>query len=178
MHLIRHQCLILVQIITSPRFLHIGFRYLIYYFLLFEKNMFPVIYVDGEALYLSQLCVDITPAYCASTQELMMQLMQHQLKKSRFRCKKNSWYFESNQNLQPPKYLINVIVNREGYVKNEVTEKKCSTHMDMDIGLASDKCSLHATMDHRGLDVFQSLYYRCQLLAKIIILQWRKKYLV
>ena len=44
-------------------------------------------------------------------QVLIMQEVHQILQKVCFRCKKNTWYIESNHIFQPPKYLI-IIINR------------------------------------------------------------------
>ena len=59
----------------------------------------------------------ITPTYTSSMQELIMQGMQHKLEKSSYLCKNNTWHVESNDILQPPKYLI-IVVNRFRYISN------------------------------------------------------------
>ena len=57
----------------------------------------------------SVLC--ITPTYTSFMQELIMQGMQQKWERSCFLCKKNTWHVESNYILQPPKYLITVLID-------------------------------------------------------------------
>ena len=70
------------------------------------------------------------------------------LEKSCFRCKKNTWHFESSYILQPPKYLI--IVDRFRYINNNFTKNRCSISMDMTVVLGLHKFILQATIDHHG----------------------------
>ena len=52
----------------------------------------------------------ITPAYTSSIQELIIQL-----EKSCFLCRNNIWHDESNYILQPPKYLIIILIGLDMY---------------------------------------------------------------
>ena len=76
----------------------------------------------------------ITPTCISSMQELIKQGMKQKLEKSCFRCKKNTWYVESNCFLQPPKYLI-IVVNRFRYINNNFTKDSCSIPVDMTVVL-------------------------------------------
>ena len=73
--------------------------------------------------------------------------MQDELEKSRFRCKKNTWHFESKYILQPPMYLV-ITVYRFRYINNNVTKDRCSIPVDMTVVLSLHKFSLQAIMDH------------------------------
>ena len=99
----------------------------------------------------------ITPTCTSSMQKLIKQGMRQKLEKSCFRCKKNTWYVESNHLLQPPKYLI-IVVNRFKYINNNFTKDRCSIPMDITVVLSLHKFSLQATIDHHGPSMHSGHY--------------------
>ena len=52
----------------------------------------------------------ISPTDTSSKQNLILQGLQQKLQKSCSRCNKNTWHVESSYILQPPKYLITLII--------------------------------------------------------------------
>ena len=120
------------------------------YFHLCSKNILSAMHVDS---FESSSVLYITPTYTSSMQELIMQGMQQKLEKSCFRCKKNTWYVESNHILEPPNYLI-IVVNRFRYIINNFTQDRCS--IPMNIGL--HKFSLQATIEYHGPSMYSGRY--------------------
>ena len=111
----------------------------------------------GYPSFESSSVLYITPTCTSSMQELIKQGMGQKLEKSCFRCKKNTWYVESNYILQPPKYLI-IFVNRFRYINNNFTKDRCSIRMDMSVVLCLHKFSLQATINHHGPSMYSGHY--------------------
>ena len=99
----------------------------------------------------------ITPTCTSSMQELTKQRMEFFLEKSRFRIKKDTWHFESNYILQPPKHLV-LVVDRFRYINNNFTKDRCSIPMDMIVVLGLYKFSLQATIDHHRPSMYSGHY--------------------
>ena len=53
----------------------------------------------------------ITPTFTSSVQELIKLGMEPKLEKSCFRCNKNTWHVESNYILQPPIFLVLLLID-------------------------------------------------------------------
>ena len=105
---------------------------------------------SSSVLYITRTCT-------SSMKELIKQGMEQKLEKSCFRCKKNTWYVESNHILQPPKYLI-IVVNRFRYINTNFTKDRCSIHMDMTLVIGLHKFSLQATINHHGPSMYSGHY--------------------
>ena len=98
------------------------------------------------------------------------------IRKSCFRCKKNTWHVESNYLLQPPKYLV-IAVNRFRYINNNFTKDRCSIPMDVTVVPGLHKSSLQGYhRSSRTIYIFWPLYCLYQLLQKKILLQRQQNY--
>ena len=117
----------------------------------------------------------ITPTLTSPMQEIIMQEMQQKLVNSCFRYKKNTWHAESNDILQPPKYLI-IVVNRFRYINNNFIKDRCSIPMNMTIVLGLHKFNLQATIDHHGPSIYSGHYTASINCCKNILLQRQQNY--
>ena len=118
----------------------------------------------------------ISPTDTSSMQNLILEGLQHKLKKSCSRCNKNTWQVESSYILQPPKYLL-LFVNRLRYINDNVTKDRCPIPMDTTVRLGPLEFSLRATIDHHGPSIHSgnyTAYINC--CKKNILLQWSHNY--
>ena len=133
-----------------------SFSELLFSFVLEKYIICDICTVKSPAFETTSLLY-VTPIDCTSMQELLMQEQKQKMYKTCSCCGRDTWYIESKQLLQPPKYLI-IIVNRITYWNSRITKNKSRMPLDLYIKLGLYKFSLEASVDHRGYSMNSGHY--------------------